>query len=392
MKKIRVLLLVFTFLLSLASCGKLVIGGGGILSTNKDIYQAFINLSTPASGVPVIGVITAGSTWSIAQSTATDIINILKVRYKLTNVSWLPFHINNGKSCSDLTLANKIKGMTGVFFNGGDTTPLLQCFFPKAQTSAALGIMQQMFNSNQLAVFGSSAGSLVLQSGPVLFMKDSWSTLVSGSTYDKNGGFKFFSNGIFDVHVNTRGRQGRLIRTIFDLKSQWGNFGYGVSEDTAMVVTNNGFQVVGTAGVYVFDVSVATQGSRNTNDNGRYGLKNVKLAYLTPGDSYNMTTNKITYAKTKVKLFGANQAKTKANTTNDIFGSNVFTTITNSLFLSNVSTSTFGYTNYTNPQYIVNFRKLIGGYSMYATSPTNSSLQWISFQTCYMDLYCYANC
>ncbi len=159
-----------------------------------------------------------------------------------------------------------------------------------------------------------------------------------------------------------------------------------------MVVTGNTFKVIGTSGVYVFDVSVAVQGSRNTNDKGRYGLKNVKMAYLTPGDSYDMTTRKITYATNKVKLFGANQVKTKAITTNDIFGPSIFSTITDSLFASNASTSTFGYTNYTNPQYIVNFRKLIGGWSMFATSPTNSSLQYISFQTCYMDLYCYANC
>ncbi len=73
----------------------------------------------------------------------------------------------------------RLRSMTGIYFNGGDTGMILNCFLG----TSALSVMRSRYRSGDLAIFGSSAGSMVLQDTPVRGSRTSWGSLVSGNDY-----------------------------------------------------------------------------------------------------------------------------------------------------------------------------------------------------------------
>jgi cyanophycinase len=130
--------------------------------------------------------------------------------------------------------------------------------------------------------------------------------------YVTEGGFNTFPYGFLDSHHGDRGRQGRFIRLITFLN---GKYGFGVDEDTAMVIQSDQFTVQGTQGVTIYDFENAVVGH-----NDHFKLENALIHYLTTGDSYNFTSKKVTFADWKSTLVGREQHET-ARTSNDIFSS-----------------------------------------------------------------------
>jgi len=374
-------LLIFciTLLLSipLASCGNAVLAGGAVSWKNQEIYDEFINQATLEDGTIYIGIITAGISLSIAKSTATDIANQLRLKYGVQNAEWLPFHPDSGTTCKSDQWNDKLNQMTGLYFNGGDVFPIVSCFL----NSPALSIIQSRYASGDLAIFGSSAGSMAMQSTPVRSMRESWSALVYGSTYAARAGLGLFNAGIMDVHFSTRGRLGALARFVYDYQSS-STIGFGVDQDTAFVTTDDDlFEVVGTSGVSIIDVSEASKYSPDGNGK-RWAIRNVKVSYLTDGDSYYASSGEIVFADDKSELEGSDSVTPR--TTSNVFGDGAFISVARSLFSSS-ETETSGTTMESKPRYEIDFRKE-------DDSVGYSSGSLISFRNLYVDIYCVLNC
>jgi len=385
MSQFLILLLSLLALIPSAFSGKAVLSGGYVSSRNADIYQAFINQASPRGRAPYIGVITAGNTLESARSTANSLISQLRNIYGVRNVEWLPYHPESGNSCSSTTYNSKLRSMTGIFFNGGDTQQILNCFYPNGRTTSALSIIRSRYNSGGLAVYGSSAGALVMQGNPFLKIQDSWNALVRGPNYYGNGGFNLFRHGFLDVHFSTRGKQGAFTRLIYDLRS-YGRIGFGIDEDTAIVMDNeNSFRVAGTGGVYIIDVGSAYRGSAYAVNNGRWAIRNVRVFYLTAGDRYNFNTKTITFSG-KRRNSGNNVS---ARSSSDIFSNNMFTSITRGFFNANRSTQTYGVTSEIRPRYRINFFKRANSRSYVGRVNGVSKL---SYGNLFMDIYCNRNC
>ncbi len=382
MKFVLALILAFAIFIPNVMCLKAVITGGGVATTNADLYGGFVDLAT-SGGESYIGIITAGINWNVAESTANTIARRFERTYGATRVEWLPFHKDNGNSCFDTTLANKIRSMTGVFFNGGDVNFYNDCFFRNGVTSPALTTMRAEYRSNRLAIMGSSAGTLVLQDTPMLRTRESYNSLVLRSLYTANGGFAFFDYGFLDVHFSGKGRHGRLIRLIEDLH-QYSQYGFGIDDDTGMIITGNTFRVAGTGGVYIFDVS----GAINTSGK-RFGVNNVRATLLTLGDSYNLATKVATFASYKNLLTASNQNDVTAKMTSDIFKPGMFTTLTTRLFLARRSTSTYGLTAELSPRFRLNFRESAqsAGYMGKTGGKT-----YYGYRNLFIDIFCHSNC
>ena len=81
---------------------------------------------------------------------------------------------------------------------------------------------------------------------------------LSSATNNPNGGLGHFPYGILDTHFSQRGRQGRVLRLAWDTNTQ---YAFGVDQNTALVVTDNGsgatMTVMGEGGAYIFDLSYA---------------------------------------------------------------------------------------------------------------------------------------
>jgi len=378
-------LIVFAITAPLAQCGKAVLAGGEVDNYNSEIYDAFISQASPNGATPYIGVITAGTSLDIAESTANLIISELKNIYGLKNVVWLPYHPDNGTTCNSTAWNSELNSMTGLYFNGGNSEPMIDCFLPDGYVSPALSIMRSRYASSSLALYGSSAGTVILQANPVLQIQDSWNALVYGPIYASRG-MSIFNHGFLDVHFSTRGRHGAFTRLIWDKKT-YGTMGFGIDQNTAMVMQDeNSFTVAGTAGVYMIDVSVATAGSAYAVNNGRWALENVRVFYLTDGDSYNFNTRTITLARGKAKNAG-NDVYAKYSA--DIFSDDMFTLLTTGFFNASLSTSTYGYTTETDPRYRINFRKTSISSSYVGTVNGVSKMSYVYL---YMDIYCSENC
>jgi len=337
-------------LLPSSYCGRMVLSGGMVNTSNAEIYNAFIAQMTPADSPPYIGIITSGVDVEVGESTAKGIMSVLKYLYGVQNMMWLPYHIDNGTTCNSSEWNDQINMMTGIYFNGGNTEPMLNCLFPDGQVTPALELIRSKYADGTLAIYGSSAGSLIQQATPVLRIEDSWSALVNYVLFMPKGGLGNFNHGFLDVHFSTRGRQGTLTRFIFE-QQNYSKIGFGIDQDTAIVMDDEtGFSVIGTAGVYIFDVTYATNGSKYNSTVGEFAVQNVRVSYLTKGDSYDFETGRITFAPEKVVLQGQN---VNATNSTDIFSDGAFTNTSLSLCNSNLSVNVSGVTTETSPQYQV---------------------------------------
>ncbi len=94
---------------------------------------------------------------------------------------------------------------------------------------------------------------------------------------------------IVDTHFEARGRLGRLTPAISQLNS---NIGVGIDEYACLFYKDSVGAVYGKNGVFIVDTSQSLK-----VESQYFHLKNVKVAYLSEGDSFNFKTRKITTNK-----------------------------------------------------------------------------------------------
>ena len=366
----------------------LVLVGGGLQDTNAAVYNKIISLAGGTSSAR-IGVITAASipqsqdpnagTSSASNSydNAQYYINLFKNTYGAYDAQWIPIDLDHISNNSSQTVVNQINSMTGFFIGGGDQSRLITCFFNSGRTdSPALAALRSKYN-NGAVVAGSSAGTEI-QSQPMVTGGESYDALKDGAhtsistsypddlSYDPQGGFNFFQYGLLDAHYGQRGRQGRMIRLLSDTSN---TRGYGIDEDTALVVVNADtssaqIQVLGTGGVTIVDLSNASRGTGSD-----FTLSGARFTYLTTGDTYNLSSKSASIASWKSSLAGHEQYSTPMSPTDDIFSSPnntdssgnrynplEFSIVANDLFNSR-SSSTYGLTYESGPTFKVTLTK-----------------------------------
>ena len=106
-------------------------------------------------------------------------------------------------------------------------------------------------------------------------------------------GLGFVGDDYFvDQHFLARGR---FARALLAMRDYGFTFGLGVDEDTAIVLKDGRFDVVGYNGVLVLDLSDAT------TDRGlkAFNVKKARLSYLDAGDRMDLKTRTITVHKLK---------------------------------------------------------------------------------------------
>jgi cyanophycinase len=222
-----------------------------------------------------------------------------------------------------------LETLDGIFFTGGDQARHLESFITRndegryLKHSAQLKVLQRKHVAGRLVVAGTSAGDSAQSGGvwngrrvPMIAGGESWSVLArgfqqgsgpsmegsAGIVYE-DGGLGFFRFGPLDSHFSNRSREGRLVRLV---QERGLSFGFGVDENTALVVAHEGephggagawrqvgpstrahlrgdtvMRVVGEQGVYVVDASAAT-GSGAAD--GPYTARQVRTHYLLAGD------------------------------------------------------------------------------------------------------------
>jgi cyanophycinase len=185
--------------------------------------------------------------------------------------------------------------------------------------------------------------------------------------YDPLGGIEMMDSYQLYSHFGERGRQGRLIRLLSDTRDQSRGvqYGFGVDEDTALVVydvntTQATGEVVGRGGVLLVDIS-----SSSLDTTAEYfTIRRVTGHYLTHGDHIDLTTREVQFDTTWKFDLAGNESNLFAMTSDNIFGGVIeaggkpeFVRVSTSLFDAQLDTVTSGTTIEKSPKFLVTFSK-----------------------------------
>ncbi|MFE4123337.1 cyanophycinase [Priestia sp. YIM B13486] len=288
--------------------GNLLIAGGALGSSNSSVYNKFINLAGGKQAK--IGIVPAASTkFDSSNQFKSDLI---KYGVKAENIEILPIsnHDFKGTSENESTwktnmnsdkLAQKVKGLTGIWFVGGDQTLITGSL--RNENGSDSKVLQAIWHTyKDGAVLGGTSAGAAIMSNTMLAGGDSYGALSYGFTNTYNDmtqqeggpaylekGLGFFQYGLVDQHFDNKARLGRLIATAYE-KGNKNQLSYGIDEDTAMVVNNKAKQieVVGRGGITLVDLAKV-----QANDKFPSDYKNILISCITPGDKVNLTTKEI---------------------------------------------------------------------------------------------------
>ena len=206
---------------------------------------------------------------------------------------------NAARSAFDPANVAAIRRATVAYFVGGDQERIpLALRRPDGGDTPALAALKELLARGGV-IAGSSAGA-AMQSETMIAaaglrdagLDEGMDTLDFGLTSDPShrgllvtAGLGFFHGGIVDQHFNqSRGRLGRLARAVVEKKIR---FGFGIDENTAMIVGPGGaFEVVGTGCVTIVDAAGATC------DDGPLGCRigGLRLSCIQTGDRFDPKT------------------------------------------------------------------------------------------------------
>jgi cyanophycinase len=191
---------------------------------------------------------------------------------------------NAARSTRDPDLIDRLNACGGVYFTGGDQSALVTALRPDGVETALLKALRRLAAAGGL-ISGSSAGAAALPPSMILG-GTSMDALVHGLSPDvktpglpMGPGLDFFPLGMIDQHFLKRGRIGRL------LLGTWASgqkLGFGIDENTGLVVEGTSARVVGETGVVVLDLTRARIAADGTRFEG------VRVSYLDSGDGYDL--------------------------------------------------------------------------------------------------------
>lgn len=252
--------------------GSLVVVGGGSLSDN--IYQRVIDLAGgpgPASSIVVIP--TADGAESYDQDAAGA---AAFRRLGAGNVTVL--HTYDRAVADSEGFVEPLLAATGVWFGGGRQWRLVDAYAGTRSEAEFAGVL-----GRGGVVGGSSAGASI--QGSFLARGDTANNQVMVG--DHQVGFGYLKDTAVDQHVLVRNR----IFDMFDiLKVRPELLGFGIDENTALVVSGNDAEVIGASYVAVYDGGFwSREGSE---------LKNLPPSssifyYLRSGDRYDLGARKV---------------------------------------------------------------------------------------------------
>jgi cyanophycinase len=273
--------------------GSLLIIGGGLRPDNAEVYGRLIELAGGPERAR-IGIVPVASPNPDHARRAAEALARNGLPPERVVLIPLSAEDRPGRA-ADPDVTERIRACTGLFFTGGDQLKITHVFgAPGDGETPVLAAVREVYRRGGV-VAGSSAGAAALpermiSSGAPLDALD----FGLAAAPDRRGvllsrGLGLFRAGLVDQHFNTYdGRIARLARALLETRTR---LGFGVDEDTAMLVGPDGVvRVLGRAGVAVVDAAGA-----DCRD-GPLGCRmtGLRLSYLRRGDAFDPATGAFT--------------------------------------------------------------------------------------------------
>ena len=197
-------------------------------------------------------------------------------------------HIDCREDADDPAKLKLLDGAAGLFFTGGD----------QLRITARLGSTKVEEKIRELrskggVIAGTSAGASVM-SETMLVGGNSEQTLRLGGL-EMAPGLGFVKGVLIDQHFAERGRFGRMAGAVAHNPRM---LGLGVDENTAAVIEDHHFTVIGCGAVYVLDAGAV---SHSNIADGRtlevLSLHDMVVHILQPGDGFDLVDRRPTAAR-----------------------------------------------------------------------------------------------
>jgi cyanophycinase len=192
-----------------------------------------------------------------------------------------------------------VEKATGVFFTGGDQLHITSLM---GGTPLQKTIVER--NEKDLIVAGTSAGAAMMGNSMIL-TGDSDENPRVGSV-EMAPGTDLIVGCTIDTHFSQRGRHGRLLTAVAHFPQ---DIGFGIDENTAMIVNKDHFEVIGEGAVTVIDGGAMTYTDVPYVKNGQsIALADVKIHVLPEGHKFDLKKREmILPKKAKAKTAALNE-------------------------------------------------------------------------------------
>jgi cyanophycinase len=157
--------------------------------------------------------------------------------------------IESRDDARDPKTAAKIMDAAGIFFTGGDQLRITS----QIGDTPVFETLRELHRQG-VVIAGTSAGASVVCE-TMLVAGDGRESHRIDETLKMAPGLGFAPGIIVDQHFAQRGRLGRLLGAVAHNPAM---LGIGIDEDTAIIVENGGFSVLGSGAVYVIDAREVT--------------------------------------------------------------------------------------------------------------------------------------
>jgi cyanophycinase len=269
--------------------GSLIIMGGSERFDNRIIWAEIVKKAggegsriavfPTASGAPMVD--------------GEDVVRVLKdlgADAFLVPLAIRGFENDYREVARDPAMVASVRQSQGVFFVGGEQARIRQALVsPEGDNTPLLEAVWSVYREGGV-IAGTSAGAAVMSRIMFRSAQSVLNTMLNGVGMGReiDYGLGFLDEDWFiDQHCLVRGR---FARALVAMHKQGFGYGFGIDEDTALVVERDEARVIGYRGVLVFDLSGASSNAQEST----FNLKNARLSYLDRGDSINLRTLRIT--------------------------------------------------------------------------------------------------
>ena len=176
-----------------------------------------------------------------------------------------------------------IEQATGVYFTGGDQARIISAIKDTPLDEA----IHRRYREG-IIVGGTSAGAAMMPD--IMIIEGDSETNPRFNVVDMGPGMGFLPGVVIDQHFSQRGRLGRLISA---LAQQPAVLGFGIDENTAMIVSDNKFEVIGQGIITVVDETTATHSNADEIlKDEALALCGARLHILPHGYKFDLKTRK----------------------------------------------------------------------------------------------------
>ncbi|MGA7935769.1 MAG: cyanophycinase [Kovacikia sp.] len=175
----------------------------------------------------------------------------------------------------------KVDQATGIFFTGGDQARIIDLVYG---TKLDTAIRQR--RAEGAVIGGTSAGAAMMPD--VMIVEGDSGTNPRANVVEMGPGMGFLPGVVIDQHFAQRGRLGRLISALI---LQPAVLGFGIDENTAIIVDGDEFEVIGQGAVTIVDESATTHNNlEGLLKDEAMAVCGVKLHILSQGYRFNLKT------------------------------------------------------------------------------------------------------